>query len=125
MRSPKWDQHMVISQKLAKKKNSKEVKKEIEELARPKPAQEQMSGDEIKFRKNIEDYTFTPKIHMYRSDSHEKLKQVKNVDKMVLRMKEGRQIRQQKENALCKGWTACESTNKKKVMKKKKVLGEI
>lgn len=103
-RTPKSNNNEVVSKFSKRKRSGKDMKKEIEELAKPKMSGQDLTADELKYQRNRDDYTFNPKIHPLRSNSQER-KKIPNLEKTVFRMKEARELKQQQENLINKGWT--------------------
>jgi hypothetical protein len=67
--------------------------------------------DEVHFEREQEQFTFHPKIHPYRGDGKEKIMEIKNVDKVLVRMKEARELKEEKKYIIQKGWNNSRSTD--------------
>lgn len=74
-----------------KSKPLKQINKETEHLSKPKPYQEEKTFDQIKYEREKSEFTFHPKVHPYKGQAKvEKGPKIKNIEKVLLRMKEAR-----------------------------------
>lgn len=72
-------------------RGAKDMKTEVEKLAKPKIQPTDKTADEISFEKNRSEFTFKPKVNEYKTTKN---KEIKNAEKVVLRMKEARELKQ-------------------------------